>query len=331
MRNMGKTYGCSCDAVRRFFKSGEQFVYLRRTKDELTTKDQFFDAIAHEFPEHDFRVIGKEAQTAPRSTRDDKRREWVTCGWFAALTQAHTYRGGNYPLVGSIIFDEFIPDTAAAYRIPNEVKALLNFYYTFARHRAGRVRLYMLSNSMEMSNPYFVAWGVDPTEVAAAKNNIRQYYDVVDKKTGVSRKFVTVHIVDNEGMVAAIDATEWGQFLRASDPEYAAYAVDNKFADAHDLMVESKPPTAIHMFNLETPTGKFSVWQAKSGKVMYAQRKIPKGHGPWLTMIPNNVERDMPLLAKNDKLAARLRTAWRSGSMYFDQKQTRNTFMEVFK
>lgn len=329
MRNMGKTYDCSRRAVRRFIKTGAQFVYLRRTKDELVTKDQFFDAFAHEFPDHDFRVIGKEAHIAHASTREDKRRKWEVCGYFAPLTQAQTFKGGNFPKVETIIFDEFIAESANAYKIKNEVQVLLNFYYTFARHRAGRVRLYMLSNSIEMSNPYFVKWGIDPTEVVATKGGIKKYFDVKDPKTGETSQFVAVHIIDNEGMVSAIDATEWGQFLRNSDPDYAAYAVDNQFADAHDLLVEPKPPTAIHMFNLETPTGKFSLWQDRNRK-MYAQKKIPKS-GPWLTMIPNNVDGDMPLLATSDKLAGRLRTAWRNGTMYFDQKQTRNIFMEVFK
>lgn len=89
MRNMGKTYDCSRRAVRRFIKTGAQFVYLRRTKDELVTKDQFFDAFAHEFPDHDFRVIGKEAHIAHASTREDKRRKWEVCGYFAPLTSVN--------------------------------------------------------------------------------------------------------------------------------------------------------------------------------------------------------------------------------------------------
>lgn len=322
MRSMGKTYGCSADAVNRWIKNKEQFIYLRRNQEELITKNQFFDAFKHEFPEWDFRVEGRVAYAAPASTRDDKKRKWEICGHFVALTQAQNYKGGNFPRVGTIIFDEFIIEKGYNRYLPGEVQVLTNFYSTIARGRAGEsVKLYLLSNSIEMSNPYFIHYGIDPEDVLKRRNNIARYF----------KGFVAVHMIDSTEFAKHVDNTAWGEFLRASDPEYAKYAIDNEFADAHNSRVREKHPREIHMFNIETKQGTFSLWKdPTSSKKWYASAKLPKS-GNTLTMVPNNITSEKPLILKNDKITQAMRTAWRTGNMDFDHKQTRNIFMEVFK
>ena len=322
MRSMGKTYGCSLDAVKRWIKTGEQFIYLRRTKEELVTKDQFFAAFAHELPDWDFRVVGKTAQMCPADTKDDKKRPWQTCGHFVALTQAQNYKGGNFPLVSTIIFDEFIIEKGYNRYLPGEVQVLTNFYSTVARGRAGvSVKIYLLSNSIEMSNPYFTHYDIDPEDVQQRKNNIATYFN----------GFVAVHMIDSTEFAKHIDGSPWGKFLRASDPDYAKYAVDNEFADGHNKRVRDKHPREIHMFNIETKKGTFSVWKEPLGNgKWYAQVKLPKA-GNTLTMIENNITSEKPLILKNDPISQKLRTAWRTGNMDFDSKHTRNIFMEVFK
>ena len=58
-RGLGKTYGAKLKVIKKFLKTGEQFIYIRRYKDELSTIDTFFnDIIANnEFPEHEFKVV----------------------------------------------------------------------------------------------------------------------------------------------------------------------------------------------------------------------------------------------------------------------------------
>ena len=44
-RGVGKTYGCKEFVIKRFLREGEQFVYVRRYKDELKKMKRFFDDI----------------------------------------------------------------------------------------------------------------------------------------------------------------------------------------------------------------------------------------------------------------------------------------------
>ena len=50
-RGVGKSYGAKRWAIRDFLKTGKQFVYVRRYKEELKKIDKFFDDVSHEFEE----------------------------------------------------------------------------------------------------------------------------------------------------------------------------------------------------------------------------------------------------------------------------------------
>ena len=58
-RGFGKSYGSKKMEIKNFIKKGEQFVYVRRYKTEITKQfKQFFDDIKEEFPVHEFKING---------------------------------------------------------------------------------------------------------------------------------------------------------------------------------------------------------------------------------------------------------------------------------
>jgi predicted AAA+ superfamily ATPase len=59
-RGIGKSYSMKVYPIKRFLKYGEQFIYVRRYKPELKKVTQYFDNIKHEFPNHEFKVKGRE-------------------------------------------------------------------------------------------------------------------------------------------------------------------------------------------------------------------------------------------------------------------------------
>ena len=135
-RGIGKTYGAKKKAIRRAIKTGEQFIYLRRYKTEITaSKATFFADIAQEFPNYEFRIQGSVAQMAPNSTAEDKKRAWQTIGHFVALSTAQAQKGVSYHLVTTIIFDEFIIEKGNMQYLPNEAVVMTNFYSTVDRYQ----------------------------------------------------------------------------------------------------------------------------------------------------------------------------------------------------
>lgn len=59
-RGAGKTLDTKKKIIESFLKTGKQFVYVSRSKEELKRVKTFFDDISGEFPEHEFKVHGKE-------------------------------------------------------------------------------------------------------------------------------------------------------------------------------------------------------------------------------------------------------------------------------
>ena len=98
-RGGGKTYGFKKYAIQKFLKTGKQFVYIRRYKDELKNCKKFFDDIVGEFPEIEFKVHNHVAYIDGKEA-----------GYFIVLSTAKIQKSTAFPDVETICYDEFILD-----------------------------------------------------------------------------------------------------------------------------------------------------------------------------------------------------------------------------
>ena len=313
-RGQGKTYGAKVKAIKDNFKKGDQFIYLRRYKEELATARQtFFEDIKEAFPNHDFKVHGFMAQWSLIANREDKKREWFTMGYFIALSQSQNYKSAAFPNVKTIIFDEFIIEKSATHYLPNESNIFNNFYSTVDRWK-DKTRAFFLANSVSIMNPYFLAWNIIP--------------EINDDFIIKNKGFIVCHIADNQSFNAQAYETNFGKFIK--DSEYATYAVENVFADNNTSMLELKDKKARYLFTLECPNGQFGVWYNFFRNYYYIQNKTVKQ--PLIyTLTSDKMDNTKMLLSFTDKPLANLRGAFRKGEMSFDSPVTRNTFMNVFK
>ena len=147
-RGAGKTYGSKKYVINRFLKYGEQFVYIRRFKDELKKIKKFFDDIKPEFPDIDFKVKGKTFLINGKE-----------CGTAMPLSTAKIEKSTAFPLVTTIIFDEFILDKGTHHYLPDEVTNFLECYETIARTR-DNCKVFFLSNAITITNPYFLYFNI---------------------------------------------------------------------------------------------------------------------------------------------------------------------------
>lgn len=301
----------------------KQFIYLRRYKEELAlAKATFFADIEHLWPTWDFRVQGWEAQASPRKYQEMKNRPWATIGFFISLSVNQNYKSVQFPKVSTIIFDEFIIEKGGQY-LANEPTKLVNFYSTVSRYRPN-VRVIMLANAVTITNPYFIHYKVDPDK--ADENN---FIFMVPRADGTHQ--MLWHFPESEAFEAEVEATEFGQFIRATDPEYADYAVKNKFADNNKNMIGRKPKTAQYIYTLETRSGIFSVWYDPKSNFFFCQKKRPSNDEDFVTLVEAWMSEGKRLATFTDKTMGMLRTAFRHDRMRFDQASVRNAFVEVFK
>jgi len=312
-RGLGKTYGAKHRVIRNFIKNGEQFIYLRRYSTELRGRGTFFEDLADQFPEHDFRVEGSTAQVCSMDTRGKKHRDWQIMGYFVALSTAQAQKSIAYPQVTTIIFDEFIIEKGSLHYLPNEAKAFNDFYSTVDRWK-DKTRALFLANAVSIMNPYFLEYDIKPESDT----------EVITKANG----FIVAHFPDSQEFSTGVYKTKFGQFIEGS--EYASYSVGSNFHDNSGRMLGGKPSRAYYYCSIETLRGTFSVWVDMVGPFYFIQEKRPKQEMLY-TFVPETMESGKFLITYSDKIMQYLRSSFRGGKVWFDTPKARNAFTEIFR
>jgi len=320
-RGLGKTYGAKEKAIVKAIRTrgGDQFMYVRRYKDELRmSRDTFFADIVHMFPQWEFRHQGMEAQMSHVDEKGNKNREWITIGFFIPLSIAQSIKSVAFPKVKVIIFDEFIIEKGKSQYLPNEAKAFQNLYSTVDRWQ-DKTRVLFLANSVSIMNPYFIEYDIKPQLGKFVRSHI-------DPETGIP--FMVVHFADSADFTGGVMKTRFGKFIEGT--EFADFAVGNEFKDNGDNLIKEKTPQARYRYTLETSRGIFSVWYDSGEQEYYVQEKRP-GQEILMTMVHETMDENKSLLAYSDKLVQYLRTSYKQGKLYCDSPKSRNAFTEIFK
>lgn len=322
-RGLGKTYGSKFKVLKKAIKTFEakqpieQFIYVRRYKEELQTSAKtFFADIEDRFENYDFRTNGWHAEMAPIGTREEKKREWTVIGYFVPLSRGQAMKGVSFPLVKTIIFDEFIIEKGMQHYLPNEAEAFQNFYSTVDRWK-DKTKVFFLANSVSIMNPYFLAYNIKPDEVG----------ELFTFGPAQAPNFGLCHFVDAKDFTNEVYQTKFGAFIQGT--EYAQYAVGSEFKDNSDALIEGKTADSKYVYTIETKEGTFSVWKSWTDNVFYIQERRPKVESIF-TMIPEKMEDGKTFIAYNDRLMQVLRTAWRNGYTRFDSSKSRNAFTRIF-
>lgn len=305
-RGDGKTFAAKEQAIRNAINRGEQFIYLRRYKTELVSRTSFFDDIRFKFPDHELMVKGHEALM-----KRPGEKKWETIGYFIALSNSQQKKSVPYPRVTLIIFDEFLIDKGAVHYLPGEDRAFLDFLSTVDRYQ-DKTRAVLISNTVSIMNPYFHAWGIQPSTE-------KEWFT---DKTG----FVVAHFIKDHVFAEQVRQTKLGAFI--AETEYGKYAIEGEFHDNSTALIKSKSPEAVYRATIETPTGVFSWWVDSFAGLSYISVKRPKAE-LYLTTMPEKMDETKTLLPYNNKIMGMLRTSFSHGRMYFDTPKARNAFMGV--
>jgi hypothetical protein len=312
-RGLGKTYGAKKKAIRAALDKDDQFIYLRRFKDEMKARNTFFADIQWEFPDWEFRINGNQAEASYTEFKDEKKRPWKVIGYFIPLSTAQSQKSTAYPNVKLIIFDEFIIEKGLTHYLPDEANVFNNFYSTVDRWQ-DKTRVLFLANSVSIMNPYFLEYDIKPDEVSE--------YDT--KYDG----FIAVHFADSKEFANSVYQTKFGKFIKNSS--YADYAVGNGFQDNNDHLLQLKDEKARYQYTVVTQKGSFSVWYNVFTGNFFAQKRLPK-YQITFVLDPDLMKEDRKLLLRSDGMMQMLRSAFSSGILYFDEPVTRNAMIEIFK
>ncbi|MBO5712589.1 MAG: phage DNA encapsidation protein [Clostridia bacterium] len=306
-RGGGKSFSGKVLAINRFKKKGKQFIYLRRYQTELDEITDYFADVRFKFPEDKLEQKGSNLYI-----------NGELAGYMIALSKSMSLKSNPYPLVTTIIFDEFIIDKGRLPYLKNEPQLLEEFYDTVDRSRDETVVL-AFGNAISIVNPHFVYFGVYP--------------DLNKRFTKDKEKSVCIEFYFNEEFIAKKKATRFGQSI--SQREYGQYNLYNKFLRDSDSFIKKRPATAnykLYQFVIEGV--KYSLWQDVKYQCYYIDNNYEKNFGTYRTYVadPNEMDdtdKSMILLKKNNATMKRLKVWLERGDLYFNNQTTKQKFYEI--
>lgn len=160
-RGTGKTYG----ALRSHVVRGRKFMYMRRrqTQADIINRPEFspIKPVCRDLGlQITMRPVAKGlAAFVPYEVDEEKKKEIVNgppYGFTCALSTVANLRGFDASEIGSLIYDEFIPEKTER-PLPHEADALFNCYETLNRNREleGRppLQLFCMANANDQTAP----------------------------------------------------------------------------------------------------------------------------------------------------------------------------------
>lgn len=178
-RSNGKTYACLKYALTDYINNGNEFIYLRRWKEDITSKraDTVFSSLIANgeitkltngkynnifFFRGKYYLANYDAESKKMNASKK-----VFC-YAMSLTDVEHDKSTSYPKVTNIIFDEFL---TRKYYLPDEFVVFMNVLSTVIRDRKN-VKIFMLGNTVNQFCPYFNEMGL---------NNVnKQLQDTID-------------------------------------------------------------------------------------------------------------------------------------------------------
>ena len=257
-RGIGKSFNSKLAVIKRFLKTGEQFVYVRRYKTELDSAvPTFFQSIQAKgyFEDHVFKV--RKSKMLTEFYCDGE-----ICGYAIALSTSNVLKSAEFPNVKTIIFDEFIIDPSAGlYRyIRSECQMFLDLIETvFRMNDDGRV--IMLGNNAHFYGcPYAAFWDLElPYES--------------EFKTFKNGTILVNYVADNPEFVNAKKNTRFGKVIEGT--LYGDYAIHNKSLRENDQFIAKRPSNNRFYCILVINGENFGVWQGVDGYVYISDKYDP--------------------------------------------------------
>ena len=302
-RGAGKTYGCKKYVIQRFLKYKKQFIYLRRYAKELKKIKKFFDAVAKEFPECEFKVKGKEFYI-----------NGELAGYCQELSTSKIEKSNEFPEVETIIFDEFIIDKGVYHYLPDEVTNFLEFYETVARLRD--VKVFFLSNAITMINPYFTYFNIN------IPFNDKKIYAKDDK---------LIQIYNNVGFIKLKKQTRFGKLIDGT--EYGNYNMNNTFLRDNKTFLKKKSGNCELFFTFKYKNEIYGVWKnLKEGEIFVSEDSDPTRKITYC-ITKSDLEPNMVLLTslKQSKYFKYFLKWFEYGCVYYESQKIKQVVYEVVK
>lgn len=247
-RGIGKTYAFKKRGILKFLKTGEQFVFIRRFRDENDqARLSFFKDL---ITDPDFANISFDTQ---------KNYFYVNnkiAGFSYPLSTSYHLKSVAFPDVTSIIFDEFIPLNMRY--LSNEPAKFLELTYTICRLRD--VKVFFLANAVTIANPYFQYFKIIPN----IGSEFTKFDDMVIQMCKNSTSFNN-----------AVNASRFGKII--SNTDYGEYSIQNNFfLDSNSFIIKRPTSNLDYICSIILNSINVAFWLDSKNSFVYADYLVDK-------------------------------------------------------
>lgn len=329
-RGTGKTFACKFRGAKNYIKHGTQWVYLRRTEEELKgvlRKGTFLDDLAthKDFKDYEFRVSGTFLQMRKRVAEDDeenkKKVPWETFGFALALSTAHKLKGDTCPNVTFVEYDEFIIESDNTRYLNDEYDALFRLYSTLDRNR-DVVQIVCTSNACNPVNPILAGFHI-PLGTQIKEHGM---YKV---KCGTSH-ILFWFVPPNDAYMKKAQNTMGYKLRDSPDDDYNSYAFANEFTALDDnSFIADKPENAVPKYKIRYLEDVYTIYVSlKPRPIMYIDSKTCNAELPVLCVTRKDQSFDGIIMQRNDSVFRYILNAYRFGHVAFGNQVDREKFVE---
>ena len=314
-RTAGKTTYFSRLLMNRFFDKGEKFALLYRFGYELDDcANKFFKDISSLFF-NDRVMIGTNKASG---TFVELSIDGAVCGYALSLNLADNIKKYSHLFsdVKRIMFDEFQSETS--HYCTKEIEKFQSVHTSIARGQGKQVRyvpVYMLSNTVSIINPYYVALGIS--------NRLRN-----DTKFLRGDGFVLEQGY-NETASQSMMSSAFNRAFANSNSKYLQYATQNVYLNDNSAFVERPQGKSTYICTLRYNGSDYSVKEYRDAGIVYCDNKSDETFPLKITVTTEDHQINYVMLKRNDGLISTLRFFFEKGAFRFKDLQCKEAILSA--
>lgn len=310
-RGVGKSFNSKLAVLKKFIRSGEQFLYIRRYKTELDTAlSNFWDDLQANGYFDDLKLEVKKSKMLTKFLCDGE-----VCGYAVPLSTANILKSTPFPNVSTIIFDEFLLDTGGTYRyLKHEVTMFLDVIESVGRLR-DNLKVILLGNALNVhASPYFAYWDL---ELPQNGSEFRTFKDGA----------IVVNYIRNLEYRKAKKASKFGKLIDGT--EYGKYAIDNEVLRENNSFIQKRPNSSVFEAVIIVNGISLGIWNGHDGYMYLSEKYDPNTVFKFVFNYNDHTEGTIFENARENMWMHMVIRAYKQGWLRFESQKIKATAVSV--
>lgn len=310
-RGVGKSFNAKVAVMKKFLKTGEQFIYLRRYKTELDTALATFWSDLQSngyFEDYDLEV--KKSKMLTKFLCNGK-----VCGYAVPLSTSNILKSTAFPEVKTIIFDEFLLDNGGTYKyLKEEVTLLLDVIETVGRLR--EIKTILLGNALNVhASPYFAYWDL---ELPLGDSEFRTFKDGA----------IIVNYIKNLAYRDAKKKSRFGKLIEGT--AYGRYAIDNEVLRENNNFIQKRPSKSRFEGMIIVNGVSVGIWNGQDGYLYLSEKYDPNTTHKFAFDYNDHTEHTIFTTIRENFYMCMCIRAYKLGYLKFESQKVKSATLSLF-